>query len=87
MKSIALLIALCAACVSVRAQGYYINPNAYTNMYAVNAAQLAQNLQFAARIKSLKDQQAVFESIENQARRKADATPTAPQRAQEYVRA
>lgn len=48
---------------AAQAQGYYINPNMYTNMYAVNAAQLAQNLQFAARIKSLRDQQAVFDAV------------------------
>jgi hypothetical protein len=77
MKSIALLVVLCAACASARAQGYYINPNVYTNMYAVSGAQLAQNLQFAARIRSLKDQQAVFESIENRARRNAPAPFTA----------
>jgi hypothetical protein len=40
--------------VPAHAQGYYINPGMFTNMYAVNGAQLAQNLQFAARMKELR---------------------------------
>ena len=48
-----------------QAQGYYINPNMYSNMYAVNAAQLAQNLQFSARMKTLREQQAIFDRAAN----------------------
>jgi len=61
----ALIVGLITWSPASLAQGYYINPNMYSNMYAVNAAQLAQNLQFAARIRSLRDQQALFESAAN----------------------
>jgi len=71
----ALFAGLCACSQPAHAQGYYINPNMYTNMYAVNAAQLAQNLQFAARIKSLRDQQAVLGSAAKAVRAKDDPPP------------
>ena len=73
----ALIAGLCTCSPPAQAQGYYINPNMYSNMYAVNAAQLAQNLQFAARIKSLKDQQAAFANAPK-ARHDLPAVPRAP---------
>jgi len=77
VAAVLLVTGLCIASRPAQTQGYYINPNMYNNMYAVNAAQLAQNLQFAARIKSLKDMQASFDSAPKAAKPGADA-PRAP---------
>ena len=69
---------LCAALSSgapAHAQGYYINPNMYTSMYAVNAAQLAQNLQFAARMKELRSIQASLGAASRGGKAAADALP------------
>jgi hypothetical protein len=74
----ALFAGLCACSQRAQAQGYYINPNMYHNMYAVNAAQLAQNLQFAARIKSLRDQQAAFAAAPKAAKSADQSPPDAP---------
>ena len=58
MQRFLVVVAWCAGALAcgapARAQGYYINPGMYSNMYAVNSAQLAQNLQFAARMKELR---------------------------------
>jgi hypothetical protein len=81
----ALVAASFTGSLPAQAQGYYINPTMYSNMYAVNATQLAQNLQFAARMKTLREQQAIFESVSKAGKAKthaasneAPATPSAP---------
>jgi hypothetical protein len=58
-------------------QGYYINPGMYTNLYAVNAAQLAQNLQFAARIKQLDAVRASLDAASRAAKAGGRAAPAA----------
>lgn len=73
----ALISGLFACWLPAQAQGYYINPSTYTNMYAVNAAQLAQNLQFAARMKQLRDVQATLDSA-SKAVRDRNGTTRAP---------
>lgn len=70
-------LGFCCWTAPAAAQGYYINPSMYTNMYAVNAAQLAQNLQFAARMKTLREQQAMFQSA-SQAVSSENRTPSVP---------
>jgi hypothetical protein len=60
-----------------RAQGYYINPSMYTNLYAVNAAQLAQNLQFAARMKQLRSMQASLAASSKGVKAGANGAPAA----------
>jgi hypothetical protein len=78
IRSSVVRIALCAALVTgapAQAQGYYINPGMYTNMYAVNAAQLAQNLQFAARMKELRSVQATLAAADKAVQRNANAAP------------
>jgi len=74
-----LFAALLGGAATAAAQGYYINPSMFTNLYAVNGAQLAQNLQFAARMKELRSVQATLAAADKAVRRNANAaSPAAP---------
>lgn len=78
LRAIAATLLFAAALLGpgpVAAQGYYINPSLYTNLYAVNGAQLAQNLQFAARMKQLRSVQATLAAADKAVQRNANAAP------------